>query len=89
MGVVSHKTLTSNEGQGHSNWHQNIDFRSLCHHTNLKRNWQVNVWIQTNVDNVKVVCCCWVCLFVVFCCCCFVGFFFGGGGGGGDYYILI
>ena len=47
--LLVHNTVILNEGQGHSNQYQNVEFSILYHHTHLEQNWFVNVQTQANV----------------------------------------
>ena len=50
----SHATLTFNEGQGHSNWYQNIEFTSFYLHTKFERNWSVIVQMDANIQHTEI-----------------------------------
>ena len=47
--LISHTTVTLNEGQGNQNWYQNVELSSLYHYTKFERNLSIDVWIQANV----------------------------------------
>ena len=49
--LISHITVTLNEGQCHPKWYQNVKLRGLYHHTKFERNWSVNLWIQANINS--------------------------------------
>ena len=41
--LISHITVTLNEGKGHSNCYQNVKFSGLYYHTEFEINHSVNV----------------------------------------------
>ena len=47
--LISHTTVTLNEGQGHPNAYRNVELSDFYHHTRFEINRSVNVWIQANV----------------------------------------
>ena len=42
-------TVTLNEGQGHSNWHLNVEYCDLCDRTKFERGQLVNLSVQANI----------------------------------------
>ena len=48
--LIPQINVTLNQGQGHPNWYENVEFSGPYPYTKFERNQSVNVWIQANVN---------------------------------------
>ena len=47
--LISHTTVTLNEGQGQLSWYKNGELHNLYHHAKFERNRSINIGIQIDV----------------------------------------